>query len=132
MKCECLREEFNTLQIDDKYAFRECNLICRLQGCRFWENMLDSFSSFYIELAFSNFIFCATDTLSFLVHQFQQKTSTTQENQTDLTFVRVLQVQNVLHLASVLMKKWSLMKTLLKHVLRMKKSRFAEKTVHCT
>ena len=34
----------------------------------FWENVLDSFSCFYIEIAFSKFTFCAAYMLSFLAH----------------------------------------------------------------
>ena len=35
----------------------------------FWENVLGSFSGFYIEIVYSNFTFCGTYTLSFLACQ---------------------------------------------------------------
>ena len=38
--------------------------LCSAPG--FWENVLDSFSDFYIEIAYSNFIFCGAYTSSFL------------------------------------------------------------------
>ena len=35
----------------------------------FWENVLDNFSCFYIEIAYSSFTFCGAHTLSFLACQ---------------------------------------------------------------
>ena len=49
--------------------------LCDAPG--FWENVLDSFSCFYIEIAYSKFTFCGTYTLSFLVrHTILSKTGT--------------------------------------------------------
>ena len=46
--------------------YRNFAQLCDAQG--FWENVLDSFSCFYIEIAYSNFNFCGACTLSFLVY----------------------------------------------------------------
>ena len=45
---------------------QNCAKLCGTPG--FWQNVLDSFSCIYIEIAYSNLTFCGAYTLSFLVH----------------------------------------------------------------
>ena len=46
-----------------------CRNFVKLRGAPgFWENVLNSFSYFYIEFAYWNFTFCGAYTLSFLAH----------------------------------------------------------------